>query len=92
MALRVTHVRMSGGTTHEHIVAVAWTQDADHSTGSSTTAEMVSWIEGGGHAYTRVDGKRADVGVRKNDDTGRKFLQTHADGYYNNNLLALPRF
>lgn len=38
--------------------------------------------------YTLVNGKRAGVGVRTST-SGRKYLQTHADGYWNNNLLAL---
>lgn len=38
--------------------------------------------------YTRVDGKRADVGVNRNDHG--EYVQTHADGKWNNNLLALP--
>jgi hypothetical protein len=39
--------------------------------------------------YTMVGGKRADIDVRTSK-SGRKFLQTYADGYWNNNLLALP--
>lgn len=38
--------------------------------------------------YTLVNGKRAKVGARTSA-SGRKYLQTHADGYWNNNLLAL---
>lgn len=39
--------------------------------------------------YTMVGGKRADVAVRR--DAGRlPYVQTHADGQWNNNLLALP--
>jgi hypothetical protein len=39
--------------------------------------------------YTEVNGRVAWVGVR----TGQygKYLQTYADGYWNNNLLALAR-
>ena len=37
--------------------------------------------------FTQVGGKRAEIGV--NETAGRKFVQTHADGYWNNNLLAL---
>lgn len=37
--------------------------------------------------YTEVGGKRADIAV--NDRNGKKFVQTHADGYWNNNLLSL---
>jgi hypothetical protein len=38
--------------------------------------------------YTMEGGKRANVGV-VNGANG-KFVQTHADGAWNNNLLALP--
>lgn len=34
--------------------------------------------------YTMVDGKKAGVGVYM-----EMFLRTHADGYWNDNLLAL---
>src|SRR4051794_29736391 len=39
--------------------------------------------------YTFVGGKRADLAVRISAN-GTKYVQTHADGYWNNNLLALP--
>jgi hypothetical protein len=38
--------------------------------------------------YTLANGKRADVGVV--DGPNGKYVRTHADGYYNDNLLALP--
>lgn len=38
--------------------------------------------------FTLVNGKRADVGV-VNGPHG-KYLRTHADGVWNDNLLALP--
>jgi hypothetical protein len=38
--------------------------------------------------YTNVNGKVAYVGVQQGKYG--KYLQTHADGYWNNNLLALP--
>jgi hypothetical protein len=38
--------------------------------------------------YTLVNGKRANVGV-VNGPNG-KYLRTHADGQWNDNLLALP--
>jgi len=93
MARRITHKRLSGGSGHEHIVAVAWVNDVSTSSTleASSTAEMVAWIEVGHSAYTLVNGRRAEVGVRQTS-TGRKFLQTHADGYWNDNLLALPDF
>lgn len=38
--------------------------------------------------FTLVQGKRAEVGVFKLN--GQKYLRTHADGDWNNNLEALP--
>jgi len=53
-----------------------------------TTQEVIASIENRTNTfYTFVGGKRADIGVRERD--GRKFVQTHADGYWNDNLLAL---
>ena len=38
--------------------------------------------------YTMVGGHRAEVDVVT--EHGRQYLRTRADGYYNDNLLALP--
>lgn len=38
--------------------------------------------------YTLVNGRRAEVGVI--NGTNGKYLRTHADGQWNDNLLALP--
>ena len=38
--------------------------------------------------YTSVNGKRANIGVRQGRNG--QYVQTHADGEWNNNLLALP--
>ncbi|WP_347336787.1 DUF3892 domain-containing protein [Bradyrhizobium japonicum] len=46
-------------------------------------------IENGTNTFfTLVSGKRADVGVVSGPNG--KYVRTHADGYYNDNLLALP--
>ena len=39
--------------------------------------------------FTYVDGVRADVNVRSNPRTTRKYVQTSSDGVWINNLLAL---
>ena len=50
---------------------------------------MIDWVERGNEAYVEDDnGKKAYCAVRTSK-AGTKFLQTHADGYYNNNLLSL---
>ena len=52
-------------------------------------SQVIQSIESGTNTFhTLVDGKRADVGVV--DGPNGKYVRTHADGYYNDNLLALP--
>jgi hypothetical protein len=92
VAIRITTVRLSDGQQHEHIVHLWWTNPATSKNGDNTRAEIVAWIEDkGGKAYVEdARGNRADVGVRT-PTHGQKFLQTHADGKWTDNLLALPR-
>ena len=53
-----------------------------------TRAEVIQSIEGQTNTFfTYVSGKRADVGVVQGPNG--KYVRTHADGYYNDNLLAL---
>lgn len=68
---------------HEHIThlgGIRWRLTRD---------EVIRRIEGRTDTfYTLVGSKRADVGVRR--EPGKlPYVQTHADGYWNNNLLAL---
>lgn len=80
--VQVTCITRSGGT-HAHIT---------HLGGAGwfwTTAQVIQSIEAGTNSfYTLVGGKRANVGVVQSG--GSKYLQTHADGSWNNNLLSLP--
>jgi Protein of unknown function (DUF3892) len=51
---------------------------------------VVQFIESGSHRfYTSEEGASAWVGVRTSA-AGNKFLQTYADGVWQDNLLALP--
>ena len=55
-----------------------------------TRQEVIDSIEAGTNTfYTFVNGYRATVGV-VNGDAG-KYLRTHADGKWNDNLLALSQ-
>ena len=59
------------------------------STWKWTRQQVITSIEQGTNTfYTMVNNKRADVGVV--DGPNGKYVRTHADGYYNDNLLALP--
>ena len=54
-----------------------------------TRQQVIDSIEGRINTFhTMVQGRRAEVGV-VNGSYG-KYLRTHADGYWNDNLLALP--
>jgi hypothetical protein len=85
----IYEVRMSGGTGHEHIAALRW-KDPDSGEGAQNlVADMVNWVDGGGEAYVCGGGHLARVGVV---DANPPYLRTHADGYWNDNLLSLPRY
>ena len=92
MSIRITAIRLSGGTTHQHIVRLWWTDPATNEAGDNSRAEIVSWIESkNGKAYVEdTRGNRADVGVVK-PAHGEKYLRTHADTVWTDNLLALPQ-
>lgn len=77
MSLRFTAIRLSGGTTHQHIVRLWWTNPSSSETGDNSRAELVAWVEQGGKAYVEDRfGNRAAVGVAT-PQVGAKYLQTH---------------
>ncbi|MDQ4114641.1 MAG: DUF3892 domain-containing protein [Actinomycetota bacterium] len=91
MAIRITAIRLSGGTQHEHISRLWWTNPSTGKTGDNTRSEIVSWLESGGNKAYVDDGAghRVNVGV-VDPAVGAKYLRTYADGVWTNNLLALP--
>jgi hypothetical protein len=73
---------------HEHITHVGGPNG--NVRWKDTVATVVGFIEPGEHRfYTREGNASAWVGVRTSA-AGNKFLQTHADGVWKDNLLALP--
>jgi hypothetical protein len=91
MSIRITAIRLTGGTTHQHITKLWWANPANGKTGENTRAEIVSWIENeNGKAYVDQGGHRADVLV-VTPTSGPKYLRTRSDGVWTDNLLALPR-
>ncbi|WP_404351691.1 DUF3892 domain-containing protein [Phycicoccus jejuensis] len=92
MSIEITHIRMSGGSGHEHIVSYRWLNPADRATGTSDKPTMVAWVDNPSNsAYVGSGFQRAEVGVVR-PQYGEPFLRTFADGQWNNNLLSLPRF
>ena len=92
MAIRITHIRLSVGSGHEHIVRLWWTNPGDGANDDNSRAEIVAWIEKeNGKAYVEdAGGHRVNVGVVV-PTSGSKYLRTYADGVWTNNLLSLPR-
>lgn len=73
---------------HEHITDVGGPKP-DGGRWQDTVENVVRFIEKKQHRfYTQEGHSTAWVAVRTSP-TGRKFLQTHADGIWNDNLLAL---
>jgi hypothetical protein len=93
MAIRITAIRLSGGTSHEHITTLWWIGAESSAEESSSRAAIVDWIDNkNGDAYVQQPGTtRSTVGTVDPGNGRPKFLRTYADGYWNNNLLSLPQ-
>ena len=93
MAIRITCINKSNGyhqDPHHAISDLGWIEEGTGKTGKSTRLQIYDWIRQGGVAHVRdAKGNNARVGAREHAN-GTKFLQTHADGVWTDNLLALP--
>lgn len=90
--VRITAIRMTpGGTRHEHIASVQWRNANAGTTGVSTVASMVRFIDGGDAAVT-WDGRTSARVIVVRPSGHAPYLRTVADGILTNNLLQLPRF
>jgi len=91
VAIRITATRLTGGVQHEHISHLWWVNPANNNAGSSTRAAIVDWVEAGGRAFVQEARTPRSVVAIVTPERGSKYLRTHADGVWNNNLLSLPR-
>lgn len=74
---------------HEHITHVGGPNPTGGGRWKEPVPNVVRFIESNQHRfYTREGNASAWVGVRTSA-AGNKFLQTHADGIWKDNLLAL---
>ena len=91
MSVEITHVRFEDNTsrTESTIAAYQYKQDASGAVDSKWKADMVAYLEGGMTAFVGSGSNRVAVAVV---DHSPKFLRTHADGKWNNNLLNLDTF
>ena len=79
----------SGGVYHEHITHIGGAAGGGWRLDKETAIER---IDAGKEQYFTVDrptGKKVYIGVVRPADKA-PYLRTHADGKWNDNLLALP--
>ena len=86
---RITHIRKRDRMSrHEHITHVGnpptwfWPRENVIANINKETDTF----------YVYENGRRSNVGVVNPTDGRSPFLQTFADGYWNDNLLALPEY
>lgn len=86
----ITNIRLSGGTTLQHIEMLRWLNPATNKTGDSTRQTMVDWIDKeGGDA--RVRGPDGDVAVTV-VHVKPPYIKTKPNKTHEDNLLSLPKF
>jgi hypothetical protein len=89
--IRITAVRLEGGTDHEHITEVLW--EGASSSGHTSGPALVEWLKASS-ANTAVvgrDGDQVAIFVVEPSDDGA-YVRTKAEGTWGDDLLALPRF
>ncbi|HEU4914913.1 MAG TPA: DUF3892 domain-containing protein [Candidatus Saccharimonadales bacterium] len=91
MALQITGIRKPGSRdSHEAISHYRWRKDHNGETGIDARLDVISYLERNNEkAYVSVGGSTAWCGIRTNQ-YGTKYLQTYADGKWDDNLLSLP--
>lgn len=89
----ITAIRLSGGTSVQHITNVWYSSTPAGLATEATTGQMVSYIEQGTcQAYVQDPKTQQEARVLVvTPRSGPKYLRTKADDDPNDNLLQLPR-
>jgi hypothetical protein len=89
---RITNIRKRNRmSAHEHITHVGNLVNPDPNKWIWTREMVIASIEAKTNTfYVQESGKRSEVGVVYPKDDRAPFIQTHADGFWNDNLLSLP--
>lgn len=90
MGIRITAVHLDGGDEHEHIAEVEWQNLEWGNTGESSVDALMRWLDENDAENVAVVG-RAKVDVVRSP-TGSAWLQAVRDGFWSDDLLALPRY
>jgi hypothetical protein len=93
MTIRIISVSKPSGwnqNPHEAISNLGWIEDSTTKAGVATRQQIYDFLKNNGTAYVKdAYGDVAFLSTRENN-YGTKFVQTHADGIWKDNLLALP--
>jgi len=89
--IRITAVRMEGGTEHLHITEVLW--EGASSSGHTSRGALIDWLKASSANRAVVGGDGKGVAVLVAEETaGAPYVRTQADGAWRDDLLGLPRF
>ena len=91
-ALEITGIRKPDpDDPHEAISHYRWHDDDDDTAGIDEREALIKWMEDNSvKAYVADGAGKVWCGIRENKH-GTKYLQTHADRKWTDNLLALPQ-
>jgi Protein of unknown function (DUF3892) len=87
--IRIANIRKPNrDSAHEHITHVGNIRTANW---IETREAVIKYIENKTHTFHILEnGRRSEVSVVYPNDNRSPFLRSHADGYWNDNLLSLP--
>jgi hypothetical protein len=89
MGIRITAVHLDGGEELEHIAEVEWENLEWGNSGESSVDAVMRWLEEDENLALVGQEARVDV---VHSPTGSSWLQAVADGFWTDELLALPRY
>ena len=90
MGIRIIAVHLDGGHEHEHIAEVEWKNLEWGNVGESSVDALMRWLDEAENVAV-VGRKAARVDVVRSP-TGSSWLQAVRDGFWTDDLLALPRY
>lgn len=86
----VTAIRPSTATSYKGITHYRWLNSADGKAGTSDRAAMVKYLDE--KKTAQVAGEEGPSWLSVHEVDGQRYVRSHADKSWNNNLHSLPRF
>jgi len=87
----VTAIRPSTASTYKGITHYRWLNSADGKAGTTEKLDMVAFLDKP-TSKAQVAGEDGPATLGVYEDGGVRYVRTHADGSWNNNLNSLPTF